>query len=403
MKRLDDYRMRLVLVGIVAGIVFGGGRAKADFDFGEPTNLGPTINSAYADGSACVSSDGLELYFMSERDGGFGKQDIWLATRETSNDAWRQPVNLGSNINSLNGEYQPAISSDGLEFYFTRVLDNPNIFVSTRPSKDAPWTPAVPLGPPVSSYFGFCPEISSDGLSLYFCSYHPGGYGGSDIWVTTRAMIGDPWSEPVNLGPDVNSSVAGGDLQPSISSDGRILLFDSRRTSSNRVLWLSSRSNKEDPWAWGPPMLLGPAINLEGIKTAGPEISTDGSTLYLTSERPGGYGGIDIWQAPIIPIVDFNGDGIVDAGDVCGMIDHWATDNPLCDIGPMPWGDGIVDVEDLVVLSEHLFEQVDDPTLIAHWPLDEAQGVIAYNDASDRDGTLNNGPVWQGTSIRRHR
>jgi hypothetical protein len=60
---------------------------------------------------------------------------------------------------------------------------------------------------------------------------------------------------------------------------------------------------------------------------------------------------------PIIPIVDFNSDGIVDAADVCIMVEHWLTDYPSCDIGPMPWGDGIVDVQDLIVLAEHLFEE----------------------------------------------
>jgi hypothetical protein len=40
------------------------------------------------------------------------------------------------------------------------------------------------------------------------------------------------------------------------------------------------------------------------------------------------------------------------------MVDHWGEDYPLCDIGPMPWGDGVVDVEDLIVLAEHLFEQL---------------------------------------------
>ena len=94
------------------------------------------------------------------------------------------------------------------------------------------------------------------------------------------------------------------------------------------------------------------------------------------------------------PPPDFSADGIIDSLDVCIMVDHWGTDNSLCDIGPMPWGDGIVDVEDLKILAEHLFEEVNDATLIAHWPLDEAQGVIAYNNASDRDGTLVNGPLW---------
>ena len=94
-------------------------------------------------------------------------------------------------------------------------------------------------------------------------------------------------------------------------------------------------------------------------------------------------------------IIDFNGDGIIDAADICVMIDHWGENYSLCDIGPTPFGDGIVDVHDLIVLAEHLFEEVDDPTLIAHWPLDEAQGVIAYDSASDCDGTLIGGPVWK--------
>jgi N-acetylneuraminic acid mutarotase len=57
-------------------------------------------------------------------------------------------------------------------------------------------------------------------------------------------------------------------------------------------------------------------------------------------------------------VVDFNGDGIVDSADVSLMIDYWGTDEPFYDIGPMPWGDGIVDVEDLIVLAEHLFEEI---------------------------------------------
>jgi hypothetical protein len=46
------------------------------------------------------------------------------------------------------------------------------------------------------------------------------------------------------------------------------------------------------------------------------------------------------------------------AWDMWIMIDYWGTDEPLCDIGPTPFGDGIVDVQDLIVLSEHLFEEV---------------------------------------------
>ncbi len=96
-----------------------------------------------------------------------------------------------------------------------------------------------------------------------------------------------------------------------------------------------------------------------------------------------------------IPIVDLNADGIVDATDMCIMVDHWGTDNSLCDIGPMPWGDGIVDVQDLIVLAEYLFEEANDPSLIAHWPLDEIEGDIASDSANDNDGTVYGDPAWQ--------
>jgi len=81
-----------------------------------------------------------------------------------------------------------------------------------------------------------------------------------------------------------------------------------------------------------------------------PAISPDGSVLYFERGR-------DMWQSTITPIVDLNVDGIVDSADMCIIVDNWGTDDPLCDIGPMPWGDGIVDVQDLIVLAEYLFEE----------------------------------------------
>jgi hypothetical protein len=140
-------------------------------------------------------------------------------------------------------------------------------------------------------------------------------------------------------------------------------------------------------------MHLGPLVNNVG-RDGTPNISADGSTLYFASFT-GGFGSADIWKAPILPIVDFNGDGIVDAADMCIMVDHWGEDYSLCDIGPMPWGDGIVDVQDLIVLAEHLFEEVDDPTLVAHWPLDETEGMVITDRAGDNDGYALGDPVWQ--------
>jgi sugar lactone lactonase YvrE len=107
-------------------------------------------------------------------------------------------------------------------------------------------------------------------------------------------------------------------------------------------------------------------------------------------------GGLAVYRPQ--PAVDFNGDGIVDADDMCIMVDHWGEDYSLCDIGPMPWGDGIVDVQDLIVLAEHLFEEVFPVELVAYWKLDEVEGDIAYNSTSNNHGILSGNPTWKPNS-----
>lgn len=104
----------------------------------------------------------------------------------------------------------------------------------------------------------------------------------------------------------------------------------------------------------GIPINLGQQINSSFLD--GPAIiSCDNRTLYFMSDRPGGAGGGDIWRASID--VDLNDDGIVDGADINIMVDNWGTNISLCDIGPTPFGNGVVDVQDLIVLSEHLFEE----------------------------------------------
>ena len=67
----------------------------------------------------------------------------------------------------------------------------------------------------------------------------------------------------------------------------------------------------------------------------------------------------------------------------------------MCDIGPMPWGDGVVDVEDLKVQAEYIGKDVDDPSLIAHWALDEVDGDIAWESAAENNGIVSDSATWQ--------
>jgi hypothetical protein len=119
MKLLNCTKMRLVLVGFVAAIVFGaGGRGRAEIIMSEATDLGPLINDA-ADTQECdFSHDGLELYFSFQRPGGYDRNDIWVARRDTINSPWQEPINLGPSVNSQVAEIEPSISPNGLELYF---------------------------------------------------------------------------------------------------------------------------------------------------------------------------------------------------------------------------------------------------------------------------------------------
>jgi Tol biopolymer transport system component len=363
MKRLNGCRMKLVFIEIVAALVINSS-VKADFTFGEATNLGPTVNSSYGEIDPCISADGLELYFMSDRPGGYGGFDLWVTRRPSPNDAWGMPINLGQTVNSSSLEGCPYLSSDGLSLFFGSTRpDGGDIWVTTRPTKTDPWGSPANLGPTINtSSTEAHPCISADGLSLYFADVavpgdipaRPGGYGGGDIWVSTRQTSGripeGYWSEPTNLGAVVNSPAY--DATPCISSDGLMLFMQSTRTGGygSSDIWVARRKTPDDPWE--EPVNLGPLVNTS-LGDGGPAISADGKNLYFFVTS----GNFDLYQASIIPIVDLNSDGIVDSADMVIMVDHWGTDDSLCDIGPMPWGDGIVDVQDLIVLAEHLFQE----------------------------------------------
>jgi Tol biopolymer transport system component len=92
-------------------------RAGTDSTFSSPTNLSELNTSAAEDGPS-LSGDGRTLLFMSERTGGSGGQDIWMATRETAESSFSSPTNL-TEVNSSSADLDPAISDDGHELFWT--------------------------------------------------------------------------------------------------------------------------------------------------------------------------------------------------------------------------------------------------------------------------------------------
>ena len=144
------------------------------------------------------------------------------------------------------------------------------------------------------------PNISADGLSLFFASDRPGGLGDNDLWVATRQTTAEPFSTVQHLGSNVNTALD--DWGPSISADGLILVFNSNRPGGlgGHDLWVATRRTTSSPF--DPAVNLGPKVNSDD-DDAKPYLSPDGSALYFMSTRPGGSGFFDIWVVPIVRTV----------------------------------------------------------------------------------------------------
>lgn len=190
--------------------------------WGDPVNFA-AVNSSADDLCPTAHRNGKDFLFVSSRAGGCGGTDIY-ATRLHATRGWSQPQNLGCIVNSLADEAGPYLLEDELYFSSTRA-GNGNIYLSTF---DGETFTAPALVPGVNSAQNdLRPNLRRDGLELFFDSNRPGGIGGLDLWVTTRASTSHAWSAPQNLGANANS--AANELRATLSWDGTTLYFGSTR------------------------------------------------------------------------------------------------------------------------------------------------------------------------------
>jgi len=104
---------------------------------------------------------------------------------------------------------------------------------------------------------------------------------------------------------------------------------------------------------------------------------------------------VDIELLPEQASPDFNRDGIVNINDLEILIEYWSQEEPLVDIAPLPDGDGTVDEQDLVLFMEFWQEEIPQLGLIAHWKLDETEGMVITDSAGDNNGYALGDPVWK--------
>jgi WD40-like Beta Propeller Repeat len=201
-------------------------RADTGEPFGAPENLPEPINSA-SDDFCPTPLRGNRLLFVSRRggEGVCGMGDIYLA-RDNPKHGWSQPRHLACTPDGPNSgldEQGPSLVEidGGEQLFFSRSSSTVpgDIFVSRD------YGPATPVSELNSADNELQPNVRKDGREVVFSSNHgyPGAKGGQDIYLATRASADDPWSAPVNLGDAVNTSA--GESRPSLSWDARTLLF----------------------------------------------------------------------------------------------------------------------------------------------------------------------------------
>lgn len=238
-----------------------------------------SVNTSANDGCPILDPYTNDMYMASNRAGGMGGQDIWIAAWNGS--GWDAPINAGSNINSAADEFCPS-PSRGNRFFFVRgqlPSGDTDIFVSKRnpqtgfgpaqrmqtgatainsPAQE--WSPSwfetsdgreilyfsstregrqriyysVNYGPAQlasggvnSSAADARPNVRHDGLEIVWDSTRAGSLGATDIWTATRSSIDQPWGTAVQLGNGINS--AAGESRASLSWDGKRLMFGSTR------------------------------------------------------------------------------------------------------------------------------------------------------------------------------
>jgi hypothetical protein len=244
------------------------------------------LNTPSLDGCPIQSPDGLSLYMASNRPGGHGGLDIWVARRASTRGSFGAPESLPEPINSAADDFCPTpVRGGGLFFvsrrttaescglgdvYYSRLNrvhgwttpthfacapDGPNtaldeqgpsyveadgrallffstssptvpgdIYVAARVAGGG-FGPATPVAELNTAGNDIQPNVRKDGLEVVFSSNYayPDAQGGQDVYAATRESVDDPWSAPVNVGTNVNTP--GAETRPSLSWDARTLYF----------------------------------------------------------------------------------------------------------------------------------------------------------------------------------
>ena len=279
--------------------------AGRPYCYDTPVHLESPINTPGFEGKPALSSDGLELYFVSDRPGslgGPGDQDIYVTRRNSIHSAWGAPERVPPPVSSAFFDITPTISLDGLALYFGSNRPGPftppwpDLWVSHRASVNHPWGPAVNLGPGINTpLFEGSIDISPDQRTVFFAGVTPDFV--FDIFMARRGSTDEPFGARVKLTAPINSD--GHDYGPALTPDGHTMFFSSGTDNpfapgAINHLYVSERQNDRAPW--GPRIYLD-TLNCPTCFGGLPTIRAGGQEICWMGDRGDSLGDKDIYCA----------------------------------------------------------------------------------------------------------
>lgn len=251
-------------------------------------NLGELINTDQSNFNAVISGDGKTLAYTTKTPTG---NKIFVSKQE--NDTWTKPVDISRNIDSKFLKTS-CLSYEGQELYLIEEdPDNSEIVVSFLQKNK--WSKPVKAAKPINSKYNEGHVfVTKDGNTVFFTSDRKGGFGGYDIYKTT--IVGDSWSDPVNLGPNINTPL--NEESPFLTPDEKYLFFSSEGHNSiggYDIFYVNLESSSDVK-------NLGYPLNTPDNNVFFQPTSLN--TGYYSFFNPDGIGGMDIHSIEVIPYVD---------------------------------------------------------------------------------------------------
>lgn len=272
--------------------------SKEDLENRIVLNAGNSINTENFEGFPMILPDGLTMYFSSDRSGGLGDLDIYVTHRTTMKDAWEDPIQLNSSINSVASDHSVTISSDGHYMYFTSEKEggfgDADLYMSYRKDiyDDFGWGEANNLGEFVNTdSLEACPLFHQENgeTHLYYVSSRDKGLGGMDLYYSSWDKEKNQFQKPIWL-KDVSSPSEDMHFEPV-----KGLIWSDRSGGIGQSdIWIATFDSSEKKWK--EPTCLKYPINTEH-REGMPSVTHDFSQLYFHSNRPGGIGSYDIYVA----------------------------------------------------------------------------------------------------------